>query len=886
MSTVAQQLIADFTQVKQTLARYPDISIILTAGEPPDHYEIEYHLKGYKKNSDGTISPENQHRVLIDLPFGYPHFPPSVKPLTPIFHPDIDPDAVRIADFWQETPSLAELVLHIGRMICGTYSPENPFNQEAFDWYEERRDWLPFDSVKMATGDDSLEPPPDHTPDAADTIKEPVQLPPEEEEITEDDIPPAPEEEELPPDITAGQATDGLDELPETLAEEEIHLGLNLGDEEPAPPENQTDEVDEHEEQGRDPEEDVFAALGLDDESSGAGESAEEEEKKGRLRPVRPLIEQKEIFRAQRVLADIHDPDSVPDFEELERDIAEAIREATRLYKKAGQLKQQEQLEKAGLLLDQVANVAIDYPGLESARNRIREDIMARLNEPAEPSTAAESAAGRKKTNAGKRVSRISQKNISAKARRNIPYKHILAFAVLLGLAAGGASLYFNDSANLKKAAAGWQQAQKLSARRQYKEAGKSLAAAQTALGKIFFLRQSRTKMEQKIHSLVNSRDFKEGLKGRVPYNGQYINAELAQKLTRFNVLLAAANKAVKAGKIPAAIKAMNTALRFAEQNGLQEQMRKIRPTLSSLQLQESLEQAKKAEEEKEWPQAAETYRKALELSASLSTAADKNDIASHFAAAAFHSELDRSKTAFTASEWQKTIEMLQRAEKILQKNPQAASAAEKKELHSLLLNSQLFQMLSTAKKAYEKGDWDQAVQEYRKSIDLLQQNRDRLGAGTGDYVDKIEKTILLTHIAREQSKASLTGKNEDIAAALAHDQAIVNLIEKSRFNRDPALRKILANTRQQVATKKKQLEIKRKTDWLKANFKKIFLANYPSTRSSELPHQKVTFLKKVGNKLIFNLSCVEIQQGRSFGLELNYQYNPDTDSWSLYPGQ
>ncbi len=881
MPTVAQQLIADFDQVRKTLALYPDISIIQTTGEPPDHYEIEYHLKGYKKNPDGTISPENQHRILIDLPFGYPHFPPSVKPLTPVFHPDIDPDAVRIADFWQETPSLAELVLHIGKMICGTYSPENPFNQEAFDWYEERRDWLPFDSVEMATGDDSLKTPPDDMPEAAGTVKESVQLSPAKEAITEDDIPLASEAEKWPPDITAGQTTD---ELPTTLAEEEIQLGLNLEDENPVPPENQTDEIEEHKKQARDLDEDVFAALGLDDESS-PGESAEKE-KKGRLRPVRPLIEQKEIFRAQRILADIHDPASVPDFEELERDIAEATREATRLYKKAGLLKQQGQLEKAGLLLDQVANVAIDYPGLESARNRIREDIMVRLNEPAEPSNAAESAAGRKKTTAGKRVSRISQKKVSAKARRKIPYKQILAAAVLIGFVAGGARLYFNDSANLEKAAASWQQAQKLSARRQYKEAGKSLAAAQAALGKIFFLRQSRTTMEQKINALADSRDFKEGLKGRVQYNGQYINADLAQKLTRFNLLLAAANKVVKAGKTPAAIKAMNTALRFAEQNGLQEQMRKIRLTLSNLQLQESLEQAKKAEEEKEWPQAAETYRKALELSTSLSNAADKSDIASRFAAASFHSELDRSKTAFTASEWQKTIEMLQRAEKILQKNPQAASAAEKKELHSLLLNSQLFQILSTAKKAYKKGDWDLAGQEYRQAIDLLQQNRDRLGAETGNYIDQIKKTILLTHIAREQSKASLTGKNEDIAATLAHDQAIVNLIEKSRFNQDPALKKILANTRQQVATKKKQLEIKQKIDWLNANFQKIFLANYPSTRSSELPYKKVTFLKKVGNKLIFKLSCVEIRQGRSFGLELNYQYNPDTNSWSLYPGQ
>ncbi len=881
MSTVAQRLIADFDQVQKTLALHPDISIIRTDGEPPNYYEIEYHLKGYKKNPDGIISSENQHRILIDLSFGYPNFPPSVKPLTPVFHPDIDPDAVRIADFWQKNPSLSELVLHIGKMICGMYSPENPFNQEAFAWYEERRDQLPFDSVEMATRDDSARTPPDDMPAACSTEQEPLQLAPKEDEnITKDDIPLTFEAKGKAPSITTGHKTDKLpaDELPAILNKEEIHLGLNLEDKDPVPRKNKTSELDELAGALR---EDTFSALGLDDESP--GESAKKE-KKASPRPIWTLIQQKKIFTAQRVLADIPDPASVPDLEKLKQDIAKATREATRLHKKAEQQERQGQLEKAGLLLDQVANVAIDYPGLEFARNRIRENIMARLTKPAKPSTAVESAKRQKKeTSPGKPV---PQKKVSAKARRKIPYKWIIPLAVLIGIAASGSCLYFRDSINLKKAEASWQQAQKLSARRQYKEAGKTLATAQAALDKIFLLRQSRNTMEQKIHSLASSRHFKEGLKGRVLYNGQYIKADLAKKLTRLNVLMAAANKAVKAGKTPAAIKAMNTALRFAEQNGLDEQMRKIRPTLNSLQLQESLKQAKKAAEKKEWQQAAQTYQKALKLSASLSDVAAKSNIAFHFAAAAFHSELDRSKTAFTASKWQKTIEMLQQAEAILQKNPQAASTAEKKELNSLLLNSQLCQMLSTAKKAYEKEAWGQAIQEYRKSIYFLQQNRNRLGAETSDYIDKIEKTILLTHIAREQSKISLAVKNEDIAATLTHDQTIINLIEKSKFNHDPALQKILANTRRQVTIKKKQLEIKRKIDWLNTNFQNIFLKNYPSVRSSELSHKKVIFLKKVGNKLIFNLSCVEIRQGQSFGLELNYQYNPNTNSWSIYPGQ
>ena len=91
----------------------------------------------------------------INLPFGYPHFPPTAKPITPIFHPDIDPDAIRIADFWQDNHSLSDLIVHIGQMICGNhYTKEDPFNQSAFEWFEERKSWLPFDILEPREEDE------------------------------------------------------------------------------------------------------------------------------------------------------------------------------------------------------------------------------------------------------------------------------------------------------------------------------------------------------------------------------------------------------------------------------------------------------------------------------------------------------------------------------------------------------------------------------------------------------------------------------------------------------------------------------------------------------------------------------------------------------------
>ena len=151
MAMGSQQIAEDYEQLKDLLELYPNISIVKTEGQPPDNYEIEYNLRGYIKEEDNTITIGQNHRVRISLPFGYPHFAPIAKPLTPIFHPDIDPAAIRLADHWQQNPSLPDLVLHIGEMICGNvYNLEDPFNQEAADWYKRQQKQLPLDSISIA----------------------------------------------------------------------------------------------------------------------------------------------------------------------------------------------------------------------------------------------------------------------------------------------------------------------------------------------------------------------------------------------------------------------------------------------------------------------------------------------------------------------------------------------------------------------------------------------------------------------------------------------------------------------------------------------------------------------------------------------------------------
>lgn len=150
MSTNDQQLISDHKKVIDTIALYKNIKLISTSGEPPDEYDIEYKLRGYSNISADKVKITKQHRVKIKIPFGYPHFPPTVQPLSSIFHPDIDAHVVRIADYWENNKSLADLVVHFGEMICGqVYSSENPFNKKAAAFFQRHKDSLPLDSLEI-----------------------------------------------------------------------------------------------------------------------------------------------------------------------------------------------------------------------------------------------------------------------------------------------------------------------------------------------------------------------------------------------------------------------------------------------------------------------------------------------------------------------------------------------------------------------------------------------------------------------------------------------------------------------------------------------------------------------------------------------------------------
>jgi ubiquitin-protein ligase len=795
MASGPEKLASDFEEVQKTLELYPSINIIQVEGDPPDNYEIEYLLNGYVRDVDGNVRQGAQHRIRVSLPFGYPHFPPAVKPLTSIFHPDIDPDAIRIATYWQGTPQLPELIIYIGEMICGNnYNLDDPFNQDAADWYAEHLNELPLDSVQVG---------------------------------------------DIEPDETFDEEDDTFD-----------LLGLDdLDDEQP----NSLNELDEQ------------------------------------LNLVRLRIEQKEMVAAGELLAAIPETTHIPDREEIEHVISSSLRESNRLIIEAEKLEESGAIKEALELTEKIAAIAADTPGLEDLRLRLGQAQV--LSESfADDSTspqadALSSAPPSPPSEAGSaKATKADLKPSTAKIKTaGLPVKPIIAGIILLTGLTGTGLLYFKDGSALKQAENKLQQAKQLAANKQFKGAEQAAQASVAPLKTVFLRKTRKKELQNAVTTLLNTTEFKQGVLGKALYNHQYLPIETVRLLHRLDKITQKGDDLLKTGKIRKAITAYEEAQKFARVNKLEVQEEAITQTINNLRFEETLATARQAENAQEWENAATTYKRALEIAQTLSDTEGTSEISKKLAAATFRHELDQSKATFTEAQWQKTIEMLQDARRLLNESPDTVSPAEQRELDRLLADSRLYQLLSLARHSYETRKWGKAIDEYQQSLNLLR-TKSRIFAGSHDQdIPKIEKTLLMIKIAREQGAATRAEQKDDIRLSLDHYKAIRNLIEASNFQKDSDIKTITKNVLTQIKDKTAKLSMNSRVQWLKNNFESIFHKAYPSSRSSKLSHPKVTFLREKKGKQYFNLSCVERNRGSSFRLEVNYKYNLATGKWSIY---
>lgn len=148
-----RRLQADHDMVQRTFAEHPFVRLEKAEGAPPDKYTFTIHVAGLVPAGDEGFSPGEIHRAEIFLPIDYPRRPPICRMLSPIFHPNIDPQKICIGDHWSAGQSLAQLTIHIAEMICyQSYNLKSPLNAAAAAWAAQNLDSLPLQRADLSVG--------------------------------------------------------------------------------------------------------------------------------------------------------------------------------------------------------------------------------------------------------------------------------------------------------------------------------------------------------------------------------------------------------------------------------------------------------------------------------------------------------------------------------------------------------------------------------------------------------------------------------------------------------------------------------------------------------------------------------------------------------------
>jgi ubiquitin-protein ligase len=148
-----RRLNADFEGVGLQFGSGQYIRLLQADGSPPDKYTFEFHVTGLVPGDDDLPRLGGPHRAEVFLPLDYPRRPPFCRMITPVFHPNIDPQKICIGDHWSAGQSLTQLIVRIGEMLCyQSYNLKSPLNARAAAWAEQNLSRLPLERIDLGAG--------------------------------------------------------------------------------------------------------------------------------------------------------------------------------------------------------------------------------------------------------------------------------------------------------------------------------------------------------------------------------------------------------------------------------------------------------------------------------------------------------------------------------------------------------------------------------------------------------------------------------------------------------------------------------------------------------------------------------------------------------------
>jgi len=823
MSGSSDQLTEVYKQVESYFKGHPVIVVQPTKGDPPDQYTITYNMTGLQQSPDSSIVESNKHIVELSIPFGFPHFPPSCKPKSNIFHPDFDPAAICLGDVWEQDASLANIILYIGKMINGeAFSSKNAFNDEATTWYKENGSRFPLNAISWGGELKQSSSGKDNTIDI----------------LGEDDL--SSDFDYLSLDDSE-DTTPSSPTFPSVASDEQADFDLLL----------QLKFQKRFHELARK----LRTSSNTSNEYKELKDLAEQEVQKCKslYREAKNLENLGSAAKAHKRFKIVQD--TVSDYPSIEADL--------------NRVKQT--LE----LLSDLDPNQFDGPhqipetNQEKTKNGFGTKTVSTKDQPVQP---------RKNRNSffqdGAKKSMVFTGlliGLSVTAIGAVGLYYFYTGTIL----AQGQHKYTQCDQSLK--ALQFKQAKKIC------EEGNSLLdeiyvfhqsdvnIVKSNINNILLSESLRNGLEGKTlfdgMYLSNQQvgEFKK-LKSIATKADSYLKQRKWLKASEQYSLLLEMKSIVKTFS--------PDLLNSAEENKF------------LCQFQIAIESADKFITEEQWHLAIGSLTHTLSLLSGLpedERSVYKEKLKGSLSRCQFEIALKNGESAFNLGKWQDAIISYESCLEIAQ-TYSAITPAQQKEISNTIERSKLYMIIERGNGAFAQGRWNEAIDAYADASSALTSNQTLLDQAKIDINrKKLGKIILQASIIRDKQTVKSQLQNRELHEAGKLYNQILETIEGSTFSSDKDFIKAKEEIHSTLEDLNQKIYVSEKESYLRENYQSLFVSNYPAAVRENLKQPVISYIKDVSGKLLFRMQCTEKRRGsRPLTLVMFYAYDKTNGQWEL----
>jgi hypothetical protein len=146
-AAAAARMESEWRHLQRAFAYHPLVHVAPLHGEPPIAYQIDYQVRTLVVSEEsGQLEYAAQCAVELWLPADFPRGALIVKPIQPIFHPNVDAEEVQLIPPWRPDDTLIDIVQRVGQLLAWrSQDPSNIWNPVAMDWLTANSAYVPTD---------------------------------------------------------------------------------------------------------------------------------------------------------------------------------------------------------------------------------------------------------------------------------------------------------------------------------------------------------------------------------------------------------------------------------------------------------------------------------------------------------------------------------------------------------------------------------------------------------------------------------------------------------------------------------------------------------------------------------------------------------------------